>query len=182
MTDHLAKLLPEKDLYIRERFKGMTTELWAGYDNPYADEIMENELYDANGGLFQYMVPEENIPNIVVAIRKDNKIVSYTMLSLTTCFLETESRSPFRIIGSIGTYTDPWYRKCGFASIALQRLDQYMLEITNRLPPKVRPAVRTGSQVWQLVSRNVSFPLFALFPLGHDKRFDKQKIISSTLI
>lgn len=172
MVDWLGELLPKNDFYTKEIVDGLEVELWAGHNNPYSDEIMENELYDEDLGLFQFIVPEKNIPRIVVAIREDKKMICYAMLSNKSEFLPVDSRSPYRMIGNVGIYTDPLYRSRGYALMALQKMNQYILRLTKDYPSSIRYAVRTGGHVANLMSKTISLPIFELFPYSDDQRID----------
>lgn len=175
MVDWLGEILPKNDFYTKEIVDGLEVEIWAGNNNPYSDEIMENELYDADFGLFQFIIPEEDVPRIVVAIREDKKMICYSLLSNKSEFLPIESRSPYRMIGNLGIYTDPLYRSRGYAMIALQKMNQYILRLTKDYPSSIRYAVRTGYNVVNLMSKTINLPIFEVFPYSDDQRIDEHR-------
>jgi hypothetical protein len=106
------------------RENGYKIKVWAGLDKPFAKMIDNQRCYEPFG-LFKYIIRENQIPRVVSAVIKNRKIIAYTMLAEESREMRWFEVDPqdYIPLGFIGYYTVPEYRKNGYATIALRKMD-----------------------------------------------------------
>ena len=100
----------------------MGCEIYEGFHKSIAAEIMEHKLYD-HDGFFQYIIPDY-CPRLLAVYRKNNKIVSYTLL------FRDSSHYRYTADYMIGLWTKPGERKQGYARLTS---DAIALVLRNKL-------------------------------------------------
>ena len=142
MVYSLRELLNKEEITSTFKRKDYDIKVWAGFKNPFARVIAAQRCYEFMG-LFKYIIQEKNIPRIVAAVIKNKKILSWAMLmdessdmrwfdADSTEVVETNGISyekHYTSLGYIGYYTVPEYRRSGYATVAVKKLDETIVSL-----------------------------------------------------
>jgi hypothetical protein len=130
MIYSLRDLLGNVERCYTFREKDYDIKVWAGLSNPFARSINNQRCYEFFG-LFRYIVRENKIPRVVSAVIKNRKILAYAMLaeeSRNMRWFEVDPQD-YVPLGYLGYYTVPEYRKQGYASVALKKMDDVISDL-----------------------------------------------------
>ena len=125
MVYSLRELLNKEEIFVSFKKKEYLVKVWAGLKAPFAKVILAQKCFEPTG-LFQDIIRERNIPRIVSAVFVGKDIISWAMLNDETYCMRWIDFDPQEYIslGSIGYYTVPKYRRQGWATIAIKKLDE----------------------------------------------------------
>ena len=142
MINSLRELLNKEEIISTFKRKEFEVKVWAGLKRPYARILEAQRCYEPFG-LFKYIIREKNIPRVVSAVIKDKRIVSWAMLMDESFNMRWFNADPseyievhgitykkyYSSLGYIGYYTVPEYRRSGYATIALKKLDDVVVSL-----------------------------------------------------